>query len=39
VQIAERTHAADRLWAPDFRDRMSVIARAQRPEEHLAGLG
>jgi SAM-dependent methyltransferase len=27
VRTAERVGAADRLWAPDFRDRMSVIAR------------
>jgi SAM-dependent methyltransferase len=27
VRTAERVGAADHLWAPDFRDRMSVIAR------------
>ncbi|MGI9021610.1 MAG: hypothetical protein ACR2G3_12995 [Solirubrobacterales bacterium] len=27
VALAERGGFADRLWAPDFRDRMLVIAR------------
>lgn len=31
VQAAEAGGLADRLWAPDFRDRMLVIARAPRP--------
>jgi SAM-dependent methyltransferase len=28
VTVAERAGIADRLWAPDFRDRMSLVARA-----------
>src|SRR4051794_29492206 len=28
VRAAERTRIADRLWTPDFRDRLGVIARA-----------
>jgi hypothetical protein len=27
VRVAERVGVADRLWAPDFRDRMLTIAR------------
>jgi SAM-dependent methyltransferase len=27
TSIADRTGLADRLWAPDFRDRMAVVAR------------
>jgi hypothetical protein len=27
VAVAERVGVADRLWAPDFRDRMLVVAR------------
>lgn len=27
VRAAEMLHMADRIWAPDFRDRMAVIAR------------
>jgi SAM-dependent methyltransferase len=34
VRGAERTRLADRMWAPDFRDRMLVIARAP-----VAGAG
>jgi SAM-dependent methyltransferase len=28
VRVARRARVADRMWAPDFRDRMAVIARA-----------
>jgi len=28
TRIAQATGQADRIWAPDFRDRMGVIARA-----------
>jgi hypothetical protein len=28
VRAARRAGLADRMWAPDFRDRMAVIARA-----------
>jgi hypothetical protein len=28
VRLARRTGVAERMWAPDFRDRMAVIARA-----------
>ena len=27
VRAAEKTRLADRMWAPDFRDRMLVLAR------------
>jgi hypothetical protein len=27
IQSAEAVRVADRMWAPDFRDRMGVIAR------------
>lgn len=30
VAAAEAARVADRLWAPDFRDRMAVVARAPR---------
>jgi hypothetical protein len=30
---------ADRLWAPDFRDRMSVIARKRKTEGPVSGGG
>ena len=29
VRAAEALGLADRMWAPDFRDRMTVIARAR----------
>jgi SAM-dependent methyltransferase len=32
VRTARRAGVADRMWAPDFRDRMAVIARAPDPE-------
>jgi SAM-dependent methyltransferase len=32
VRAARRTGVADRMWAPDFRDRMAVIARAPQTE-------
>jgi SAM-dependent methyltransferase len=32
VRTAAAVGVADRLWAPDFRDRMAVIARAERPQ-------
>jgi SAM-dependent methyltransferase len=31
VRVARRTGVADRMWAPDFHDRMAVIARAPEP--------
>lgn len=31
VAVARRLGLAERLWAPDFRDRMLVLARAPRP--------
>jgi SAM-dependent methyltransferase len=31
VSVAERANLAERVWAPDFRDRMAVIARAPTP--------
>ncbi len=30
IAAAEAGGLADRMWAPDFRDRMAVIARAPR---------
>ncbi len=30
VSVAERARLADRVWAPDFRDRMQVVARPRR---------
>lgn len=27
IEVAERLGAADRMWTPDFRDRMLILAR------------
>jgi len=33
VRAAGSARVADRMWAPDFRDRMAVIARAPEPDQ------
>ena len=35
VGVARRAGVADRMWAPDFRDRMAVIARAPEADTEL----
>ena len=37
VRGARAARLVDRMWAPDFRDRMAVIARAPSPDDDEEG--